>query len=352
MQRRRERERAGVVGARDVLEQHLHGGVHHVHEQSHREDVRDADDARGQAYGQQGQKRRVRGEGDGQRAQPEASGNPARQQVRSHACRAEQQQHEARSRGIESDDVGEDGGEVGVEHVGGRRAGEDHGDVGQHTAVGEQAQLRAEGGSCAFRVRGGAGERRQQDGAHRQAQREHARVGGLPVEQVGQRRSDGHADDARHREARQHEPQHGGHALRLDDVWHVGEREGQKRAGRDGGQHARDEQQRIAVGEQGEQVSGVEHHQQRRHHLEAVGARRGERYDGRGDGAGQRVVAHEIADERERLAQPFGHVGRDAYQHELGEPEREREGRQQRGCERVALAACAVFGVHGSLQQR
>jgi len=149
-----------------------------------------------------------------------------------------------------------------------------------------------------------------------------------------------------------HEPQHGGHALRLDDVWHVGEREGQKRAGRDGGQHARDEQQRIAVGEQGEQVSGVEHHQQRRHHLEAVGARRGERYDGRGDGAGQRVVAHEIADERERLAQPFGHVGRDAYQHELGEPEREREGRQQRGCERVALAACAVFGVHGSLQQR
>ena len=66
---------------------------------------------------------------------------------------------------------------------------------------------------------------------------------------------------------------------------------------------------------------------------------------------GQRVVAHEIADERERLAQPFGYVGHDAYQHELGEPECEREGRQQRGCERVALAARAVFGVHGDLQQ-
>lgn len=60
-------------------------------------------------------------------------------------------------------------------------------------------------------------------------------------------------------------------------------------------------------------------------------------------GAGQRVVAHEIADERERLAQPFGHVGRDAYQHELGEPEREREGRQQRGCERVALGGLCGF---------
>ena len=351
MQRRRERERAGVVGARDALEQHLHGGVHHVHEQSHREDVRDTDSACGQTHGQQGQKRRVGGEGDGQRAQPEASGNPARQQVRSHACRAEQQQHEARSCGVEAGDVGKDRGEVGVEHVGGRYAGENHGDVRQHAAVGEQAQLRAESGGGVSRMRGSAGQRRQQDDARREAEREHAGVGGLPVEQAGQRRADGHADDARHRETGKHEPQHRGNALGLDDVGHVGEREGQKRAGRDGGQHARDEQQRVAVGEQGEQVAGVEHHQQRRHHLETGGARRGERYDGRGDGAGQRVVAHEIADERERLAQPFGYVGHDAYQHELGEPECEREGRQQRGCERVALAARAVFGVHGDLQQ-
>lgn len=143
-------------------------------------------------------KRRVDGEGGGQRAQPEAAGNPARQQVRSHACRAEQQQHKACACGIEADDVGEDGGEVGVEHVGGCRAREDHGDVGQHAAVGEQTQLRSEGGVRTFgaRVPGRAGERWQQDGAHGQAEHEHARVSGFPVEQVGQRRSDGHADDA------------------------------------------------------------------------------------------------------------------------------------------------------------
>ena len=61
----------------------------------------------------------------------------------------------------------------------------------------------------------------------------------------------------------------------------------------------------------------------------SVGALCGGCYGRCGDGAGRRVVPNEIADELERPVQPFGHVGCDAYQHKLGEPEREREGRQQ-----------------------
>ena len=174
---------------------------------------------------------RVRDEDDGQRAQPETVGYPSRQQVRTHARDAEQQQHEARAGRVEADDVGEDWREIGVAHVGGCRAYEDHGGGAQHARVAEQAQLRSQGGSSACSMRGGAaGERRQQGGAHGQAEREHAGVGRLPSEHVGQRSADGHADDARHREPGQHEAQYGGHALLRHDVGHVGEREGQKRA--------------------------------------------------------------------------------------------------------------------------